>query len=75
MAAPRARTRRGHFGLAGMRARCAAFDGSLQIGARRPDAGTHARGTTVRARFAWDAMLAGAAGVERIVAGATPLSS
>ena len=59
--APRARTRRGHFGLAGMRARCAAFDGSVQISARRPDADTHARGTTVRARFAWDAMLAGAA--------------
>ena len=73
--APRARTRRGHFGLAGMRARCAAFDGSLPIGASRPDAGTHARGTTVRARFAWDAMLAGAACAERLAAGAASFSS
>jgi signal transduction histidine kinase len=73
--APRARTRRGHFGLAGMRARCAAFDGSVQISARRPDADTHARGTTVRARFAWDAMLADAAGADRVAAGAAPFSS
>jgi signal transduction histidine kinase len=71
----RARPRRGHFGLAGMRARCAAFDGSVQISARRPDAGTPARGTTVRARFAWDAMLAGAASADRVAASAAPFSS
>ncbi|WP_144154893.1 sensor histidine kinase [Paraburkholderia sp. BCC1885] len=69
--APRARHRRGHFGLAGMRARCAAFDGTLRISARRTDA----RGTTVRARFAWDAMLAGALPAERRAAGAAPFSS
>jgi signal transduction histidine kinase len=62
----RARTRSGHFGLAGMRARCAAFDGTVQISARgqHPD-GSEAHGTTVRARFAWDAMLADAACTER----------
>jgi signal transduction histidine kinase len=70
----------GGFGLAGMRARCAAFDGTLRIiagaepGLRRKasDRGDAAgaggmngtigangrRGTTVRARFAWDALLA-----------------
>jgi signal transduction histidine kinase len=55
---------RGHFGLSGMQARCAAFDGSLRIGAkrgasRRKEGGKdHApRGTLVRARFAWDALL------------------
>jgi signal transduction histidine kinase len=56
--APRTRTRRGHFGLAGMRARCAAFDGSLQITTHRRDNATQGRGTTVRARFVWEAMQA-----------------
>jgi signal transduction histidine kinase len=60
-----ARSRRGHFGLSGMQARCAAFDGTLRIGARpgaacRGDSGKEPRGTVVRARFAWDAMLAAA---------------
>jgi signal transduction histidine kinase len=73
--APRTRTRRGHFGLAGMRARCAAFDGSVQISTRRHDVSTHARGTTVRARFAWDAMLPDAACAARVAAGAAPFSS
>lgn len=73
--APRARNRRGHFGLAGMRARCAAFDGSVQIRTRRPDAGTHACGTSVRARFAWNAMLADTAGAQRVAASAAPFSS
>jgi signal transduction histidine kinase len=72
--APRTRTRRGHFGLAGMRAR-AAFDGSVQISTRRHDVSTHARGTTVRARFAWDAMLPDAACAARVAAGAAPFSS
>ncbi|MDE1181457.1 ATP-binding protein [Paraburkholderia sp.] len=58
--APGARTRRGHFGLAGIRARCAAFDGTMRISTRRRDTPSHARGTTVRARFAWDALLADA---------------
>ena len=58
-----ARSRRGHFGLSGMQARCAAYDGTLRVSARRagaaPDGGeTPSRGTLVRARFAWDAMLA-----------------
>ncbi|MCX4143050.1 histidine kinase [Paraburkholderia sp. SEWSISQ10-3 4] len=65
-----ARSRRGHFGLSGMQARCAAFDGTLRISARRigsgrGDSGTAARGTLVQARFAWDAMLASAPGAER----------
>ncbi|NIF53177.1 MULTISPECIES: ATP-binding protein [Burkholderiaceae] len=62
----------GHFGLAGMQARCAAFDGTLRVSARRASAG-HAdvsplspgkagskapRGTLVQASFAWDALLA-----------------
>ncbi|NPT33819.1 sensor histidine kinase [Paraburkholderia xenovorans] len=60
-------SRCGHFGLSGMQARCAAFDGTLRVSARRADAerngddsgnGTQSRGTIVRARFAWDAMLA-----------------
>ena len=71
--APRARIRQSHFGLAGMRARCAAFDGSVQISARRSDDATQG-GTTVRARFAWDAMLADAACVERRAVSATVLS-
>lgn len=66
--APRVRARDGHFGLAGMRARCAAFDGTVQISARgRDHEGAQMRGTTVRARFAWDAMLAGDACAERRV--------
>jgi signal transduction histidine kinase len=73
--APRARVRRGHFGLAGMRARCAAFDGAVQISTRRRDDAAPARGTTVRARFAWDAMLADGAWAERHAAGAASLSS
>ncbi|MEI5997244.1 histidine kinase [Paraburkholderia bengalensis] len=49
---PRAGEDERQFGLAGMRARCNAFDGELRIGA----AGGGARGTTVRARFAWKAL-------------------
>lgn len=65
---PRVRARSGHFGLAGMRARCAAFDGTVQISTRNRDQeSAQTRGTTVRARFAWDAMLAGAACAERRV--------
>lgn len=48
------------FGLPGMRARCEAFGGSLRVVTRRrrnPEAGAIGTGTTVRARFAWDAML------------------
>ncbi|ASV97513.1 sensor histidine kinase [Paraburkholderia aromaticivorans] len=69
-----ARTRRGHFGLSGMQARCAAFDGTLRVSARRTGAehghtgygcGTPSRGTLVRARFAWDAMLAQAPRAQR----------
>ncbi|MGF6570235.1 Histidine kinase-, DNA gyrase B-, and HSP90-like ATPase [Paraburkholderia fungorum] len=57
---------RGHFGLSGMQARCAAFDGTLRVSARRGDAsGSPSRGTLVRARFAWDAMLAQAPRAER----------
>jgi two-component system, NarL family, sensor histidine kinase UhpB len=48
----RAGGHRGHYGLAGMRERCAAFGGTLRAGGR----GTQA-GTAVRARFAWDALL------------------
>jgi signal transduction histidine kinase len=65
----------GHFGLSGMQARCAAFDGTLRVGARRSGArragssraagGNAPRGTLVQARFAWDAMLAPAARAER----------
>lgn len=61
------RTRRGHFGLSGMHARCAAFDGTLRVSISRRQTGTRAaesgkpsRGTVVHARFAWDAMLANA---------------
>ncbi|OAJ60445.1 histidine kinase [Paraburkholderia ginsengiterrae] len=58
-----ARARRGHFGLSGMQARCAAYDGKLRVSARRAgstrgDSGKESRGTAVRARFAWDALLA-----------------
>ncbi|PQV45200.1 sensor histidine kinase [Paraburkholderia sp. BL21I4N1] len=66
----KARSRRGHFGLSGMQARCAAFDGTLRVSARRVaakrgDGADAARGTLLRARFAWDAMLADAACAER----------
>nr|WKF57995.1 Signal transduction histidine-protein kinase/phosphatase DegS [Paraburkholderia busanensis] len=75
----KARNRRGHFGLSGMQARCAAFDGTLRVSARRTAtsgasggsrgaaSAAHAqpRGTLVRARFAWDAMLADALCGER----------
>ncbi|WP_341313633.1 ATP-binding protein [Paraburkholderia sp. IMGN_8] len=65
-----ARSRRGHFGLSSMRARCAAFDGTLRVGARstgarRGESGNSMRGTTVYARFAWDAILASAPDTER----------
>jgi signal transduction histidine kinase len=67
-----ARRRRdhGHFGLSGMQARCAAFDGTLRVGARRTGSdraagGNASRGTLVEARFAWDAMLAPAPRAER----------
>jgi signal transduction histidine kinase len=65
-----ARSRRGHFGLSGMQARCAAFDGTLHVSARRVasrrgESDKASRGTLVRARFAWDAMLASARGAER----------
>lgn len=66
-----ARSRRGHFGLSGMKARCAAFDGTLHVSARRAagsaggDGGKEARGTLVRARFTWDAMLALASHAEQ----------
>lgn len=72
--APRARKRRGHFGLAGMRARCAAFDGTVKISSSRRDEASQARGTTVRARFAWDAMLGGAGRIERRAVSAATLS-
>ncbi|NPT54625.1 sensor histidine kinase [Paraburkholderia elongata] len=67
-----ARSRHGHFGLSGMQARCAAFDGTLRVSARRlgscrDDSGKVSRGTLVHARFAWDAMLTSALGAERRV--------
>ncbi|CAE6918849.1 sensor histidine kinase [Paraburkholderia domus] len=65
-----ARSRRGHFGLSGMQARCAAFGGTLHVSARRVgscrgEGSKESRGTLVRARFAWDAMLASALGAKR----------
>ncbi|SIT35210.1 putative signal transduction histidine kinase [Paraburkholderia ribeironis] len=69
-----ARDRLGHFGLSGMQARCAAFDGTLRVSARRVSSrhgrngdgnGSASRGTLVQARFAWDAMLAHAPRAER----------
>jgi hypothetical protein len=54
-----------------MQARCAAFDGTLRISARRAigsqrDAsGSASRGTLLQARFAWDAMLAHTPRAER----------
>ncbi|WP_109484205.1 ATP-binding protein [Paraburkholderia sp. C35] len=53
---PRAGEDERKFGLAGMRARCTAFDGELRV---EPPAG-QARGTTVHARFAWKALLGNA---------------
>jgi hypothetical protein len=47
----------------------------VQISTRRSERATQARGTTVRARFAWNAMLADAACIERRAAGAAALSS
>ena len=66
---PRHDEQGGGFGLAGMRARCHAFDGKLRVtvgrgerpGPREDETHAHpkqARGTTVRARFALEAMLA-----------------
>jgi len=55
------RVRAGHYGVAGMRARCDAFGGSLRIASGSAQAGAR-RGTTVRARFAWDALFGAAAG-------------
>jgi signal transduction histidine kinase len=61
---------RAHFGLAGMKARCAAFDGTLRVSVKRASVGrgeggadggngaVAARGTVVQARFAWPALLA-----------------
>ena len=62
---PRGAARRdGHYGIAGMRARCDAFGGSLRIASGRApvDACADARrGTTVCARFGWNALLAASA--------------
>jgi signal transduction histidine kinase len=62
-----ARAKHGHFGLAGMRARCEAFGGTLQVaspadrGADLKAPATRARrGVTVTACFAWDALIAAA---------------
>lgn len=60
--------RHGHFGLSGMQARCAAFDGTLRIRVRPAAAQGRAngpRGTLLQARFAWDAMLTQTPGAER----------
>ncbi len=63
--------RDGCFGIAGMRARCEAFDGKLRVAAGKDEGkgaggrSKHARGTTLRARFAWDAMLTAAPTVAR----------
>lgn len=51
-----ARRRTGHYGIAGMRDRCAALGGTLRITSARAAAGER-RGTTVRASFTWDALL------------------
>lgn len=60
----------GHFGLAGMQARCAAFNGTLRVSVKRASAGRGEnsgnssnsaiapRGTVIQARFAWPALLA-----------------
>lgn len=55
----RAGSRRSQYGIAGMRERCAAFGGTLRTSARNP--GNGQPGTVVRARFAWDALLAASA--------------
>ncbi|WP_114814126.1 sensor histidine kinase [Paraburkholderia kururiensis] len=55
----------GHFGVSGMRVRCEAFGGKLQIMAKRlgataiatTAAGRPKHGTRLRARFAWDALM------------------
>ncbi|MGS0893037.1 quorum system sensor histidine kinase RqpS [Burkholderia stagnalis] len=54
------RSRRGGYGLAGMRARCEAFGGGFETAA--PASG---RGTRITARFAWDALFAAPAAVRR----------
>ncbi|MBC8745134.1 MULTISPECIES: sensor histidine kinase [Paraburkholderia] len=63
----------GHFGLAGMHARCVAFEGTLRVSARRASVGaveasgsgsqgaTAWRGTLIQARFTWHALLAATA--------------
>ncbi|WP_415914642.1 sensor histidine kinase [Paraburkholderia sp. J41] len=69
----------GHYGLKGMRERCAAFGGSLRVTATHPASSTATpsplseaaenaslRGTTLRARFAWDALLGTAAAAPTI---------
>jgi hypothetical protein len=53
-----------------MQARCAAFDGTLRVSARRAgmQGGASAnapRGTLLQARFVWDAMLARTPRAER----------
>lgn len=51
----------GHYGVAGMRSRCEAFDGTLRVkslSTAHEDVKTS--GATVRARFAWDRLLADA---------------
>jgi signal transduction histidine kinase len=58
----RSRKCAGHFGISGMQARCAAFDGTLRVGGRRKDT---QRGTRLQARFTWDALLASAPRAER----------
>jgi two-component system, NarL family, sensor histidine kinase UhpB len=64
--APRASDAKRGFGLPGMRARCEAFGGTLQIAASAASASCKAQtssetpapaGTTLHARFAWQAML------------------
>ena len=52
--AARTGERRQRYGLTGMRERCTAFGGTLRAGTRPASA----PGTTVRARFAWSALLA-----------------
>jgi two-component system sensor histidine kinase UhpB len=50
--------RRGAYGIAGMRERCAAFGGSLRAAANPCVAGaTAGAGTTVEARFSWETLL------------------
>jgi signal transduction histidine kinase len=46
------------YGIAGMRARCEAFDGELRITPTTREPSGHVQGTTVHARFAWNALLA-----------------